>query len=105
MPWLAAHGPLAYTPESPPATDYFFQYSWILPEIFDAKVNKRCHYYFGAPIRQSAARLFGFWRQARNGQIKRIYSSPWVIAGDKLSVPPRGISGKLRPYDDSDPGC
>lgn len=102
VPWLAAHGPLAYTPESPPATDYFFQYSWILPEIFDAQVNKRCHYYFGAPIRQSAARLFGFWRQARNGQIKRIYSSPGVIAGDKLSVPLAAYRAKLRPYDDSD---
>jgi len=34
VPWLAAEGPLAYTPEDPPATDYFFQYSWILPEIF-----------------------------------------------------------------------
>jgi hypothetical protein len=26
---------MQYTPENPPATDYFFQYSWILPEIFD----------------------------------------------------------------------
>ena len=32
-PWLAAEGPLAYSPENPPATDYFFQYSWILPEL------------------------------------------------------------------------
>jgi hypothetical protein len=37
VPWLAADGPLAYTPENPPPTDYFFQYSWILPEIFDFK--------------------------------------------------------------------
>jgi hypothetical protein len=26
VPWLAAEGPLAYTPENPPATDYLFQY-------------------------------------------------------------------------------
>jgi hypothetical protein len=47
VPWLAAEGPLAYTPENPPATDYFFQYSWILPEIFDFKDHRRCHHYFG----------------------------------------------------------
>jgi hypothetical protein len=102
VPWQAAHGPLAYTPESPPTTDYFFQYSWILPEIFDAKVNKRCHYYFGAPIRQYAARPFEFWRQARNGGIKRIYFSPGVLDGDKLSAPIAAYRARLRPYDDSD---
>jgi len=102
VPWLAAHGPLAYTPESPPKTDYFFQYSWILPEIFDAKVNKRCHYYFGAPIREDAARLFEFWKQARNGQIKRVYYFPGVIAGDGLSVPVAAYRATLHPYDDSD---
>ena len=40
VPWLAAEGPLAYTPENPPATDYFFQYGWILSEIFDFKAHK-----------------------------------------------------------------
>ena len=73
VPWLAADGRLAYTPENPPATDYFFQYSWILPEIFDPEVNKRRHYYFGAPIRDYAARLLEFWKQARRGQIQRVY--------------------------------
>lgn len=33
VPWLAAEGPLAYTPESPPPKDYFFQYGWILPGV------------------------------------------------------------------------
>lgn len=31
VPWLAASGPLSYTPEFPPPSDYYFQYSWILP--------------------------------------------------------------------------
>ena len=33
MPWLAAEGPLAYTPESPPARDSLFQYGWVLPQV------------------------------------------------------------------------
>jgi hypothetical protein len=40
VPWLPAEGPLAYTPENPPVTDYSFQYSWILPEIFNSNVHK-----------------------------------------------------------------
>ena len=43
VPWLAAQGPLAYSPVEPPPRDYFFQYSWILPGIFDPKVNLREH--------------------------------------------------------------
>jgi hypothetical protein len=33
VPWLSAEGSLAYTPTKPPARDYFFQYTWILPGI------------------------------------------------------------------------
>lgn len=73
VPWLAAEGPLAYTPENPPATDYFFQYSWILPEVFNAKVHKRRHHYFGTPIRDHAKPLFEFWRQARRRELDRVY--------------------------------
>jgi hypothetical protein len=43
VPWLAAEGPLAYSPAEPPAKDYFFQYTWILPEIFEQNVNLREH--------------------------------------------------------------
>ena len=46
-----------YTPENPPATDYFFQYSWILPEIFNSEVHRRRHHYFGTPIRDRAKPL------------------------------------------------
>ena len=34
VPWLAAEGRLAYRPEQPPERDYYFQYGWVLPEIF-----------------------------------------------------------------------
>jgi hypothetical protein len=43
VPWLAASGPLAYTPENPPSIKSAFQYSWVFPENFP---NNR-HYYFG----------------------------------------------------------
>ena len=102
MPWLAADGPLAYTPENPPTTDYFFQYSWILPEIFHPEVDKRHHYYFGAPIRDYAARLFEFWKQARRGQIQRVYFSLGVIAEDKLCAPVAVYRARLHRCDHSD---
>ena len=38
VPWLAAEGHLAYSPTEPPARDYFFQYTWILPGIFNPKM-------------------------------------------------------------------
>ena len=59
--------PLAYSPEEPPATDYFFQYSWILPGIFDPKVNLREHRYFGSPLKCDARFLFDFWGDIRKG--------------------------------------
>jgi hypothetical protein len=67
VPWLAAQGPLAYSPEEPPATDYFFQYSWILPGIFDPTVNLREHRYFGSRLKSSARFLFDFWKSIREG--------------------------------------
>ncbi|MGH7176611.1 MAG: hypothetical protein ACREJC_04460, partial [Tepidisphaeraceae bacterium] len=87
VPWLAAEGPLAYTPENPPATDYFFQYSWILPDIFDFKAHKRRHHYFGTPIRDHAKPLFEFWRQARKREVDRVYLSLGSIAQNRLCAP------------------
>src|SRR5207249_10937546 len=43
VPWLSAEGPLAYSPTKPPARDYFFQYTWILPGIFNPQVHLREH--------------------------------------------------------------
>jgi hypothetical protein len=67
VPWLAAQGPLAYSPVEPPARDYFFQYSWILPGIFDPTVNLREHRYFGRYRKDSSKFLFDFWGSARKG--------------------------------------
>jgi hypothetical protein len=54
VPWLAAEGSLAYSPAEPPARDYYFQYTWILPGLFDPGVNLRQHRYFGNPLKHSA---------------------------------------------------
>ena len=72
MPWLAASGPLAYTPEDPPSRDYYFQYSWILPGILDPATNKRHHFYFGAYAKDQADELFSFWQTAREGGVARV---------------------------------
>ena len=68
VPWLAASGPLSYTPESPPQSDYYFQYSWIIPDIFDPDTNKRHHFYFGAQFKEHAKELLSFWRAATEGR-------------------------------------
>src|SRR5271156_7062271 len=67
VPGVAAEGPLVYSPEEPPATDYFFQYSWVLPGIFDPKVNLREHRYFGCRSKSNARSLFDFWGDVRKG--------------------------------------
>jgi hypothetical protein len=67
VPWLSAEGPLAYTPSKPPARDYFFQYTWILPGIFNPQLNLREHRYFGSPLKDRARFLFDFWANARRG--------------------------------------
>src|SRR5580693_2814148 len=67
VPWLSAEGPLAYSPTKPPARDYFFQYTWILPGIFNPQVNLREHRYFGSPLKDRARFLFDFWANAHRG--------------------------------------
>lgn len=67
VPWLAAEGPLAYSSAEPPAKDSFFQYTWILHEIFDQCVNLREHRYFGSPLNYRARFLFDFWNNVRSG--------------------------------------
>ena len=77
VPWLAAAGELAYSPKSPPERDYFFQYSWIIPGIFDSGTNRRSHYWFGGPSKESSEvrLLFRFWNRARRGGYDTLYVS------------------------------
>jgi hypothetical protein len=65
VPWLASAGPLSYAPEKPPLSNYYFQYTWILPQIFNPQLNLRQHLYFGALHKHQARFLFRFWERAR----------------------------------------
>ena len=65
VPWLAAEGPLAYTPELPPERDSLFQYGWALPQV--CRPGLRRHAYFGAMRREAAHDVFAFWQDARRG--------------------------------------
>jgi len=72
VPWLAATGPLSYTPEQPPDRDYYFQYNRVLPGIFAEHVNLRRHFHFGAPHKHNVRDVLEFWKLARAGGANRI---------------------------------
>jgi hypothetical protein len=72
VPWLAADGPLAYSPEAPPDRDYYFQYNRILPAIFADHVNLRRHLYFGAGYKDHVRDVVAFWTKARQGEVNRV---------------------------------
>ncbi len=87
VPWLAASGPLAYTPESPPPSDYWFQYGWVLPGIFAPNTNRRRHHYFGEQWKEYASELFRFWGLARAGRADRVAASVGGLRGSMLTAP------------------
>ena len=87
VPWLSASGPLAYTPEAPPARDYYFQYGWVMPGILCDRVNKRCHFYFGASIKDRAASVFAFWNAARSQTTTRVAVLTGECSGDTVTAP------------------
>ncbi len=85
MPWLATEGPLAYTPESPPARDSAFQYGWVLPQVM--RPGLRRHVYFGALHRDDARDVFAFWRDARRGVIQRVAYHEGRLVGGRIEAP------------------
>ena len=87
VPWLAAEGPLSYTPENPPHKDYFFQYGWILPQLINAKVRQTRHYYFGASRKEDAEDAFRFWNGARDGRVSRIILKQGTITPLEVTAP------------------
>ncbi|MBM4125320.1 MAG: hypothetical protein FJ246_10280 [Nitrospira sp.] len=87
VPWLAADGPLAYCPESPPDRDYFFQYGWVLPGIFADDTNRRRHYFFGVPWKEYARELFSFWQDARSGKLEQVALVFGRLDGDRITAP------------------
>ena len=101
VPWLAAEGPLAYSPSEPPMRDYFFQYSWVVPGIFNPKVNLRCHYYFGHDVKEDAAWLFDFWHHVRNGNgaAAQQYCAPGLASDIGVTAPIAAYHHVKRPYN------
>jgi hypothetical protein len=90
VPWLAADGPLAYSPENPPDSNYGFQYGWLMPRVY----GDRRHYYFGkwASLRREygdwdVKTLMDFWAKARTNMIEPIC----VLSGE------RTVDGFLAP--------
>lgn len=101
VPWLAAAGPLAYSPVEPPMRDYFFQYSWVVPGIFNPKVNLRHHYYFGHDVKEHAAWLFDFWHDVRkgNGAVAQQYYAPGLASDAGVTAPIAAYHHVKKPYD------
>jgi hypothetical protein len=87
VPWLAAEGALAYRPEQPPERDYYFQYGWVLPEIFAEGAQTRRHRYFGASSRDEASELFSFWASARRGELDPITRVLGTVGDEVVSAP------------------
>ena len=87
VPWLAAEGPLAYTPESPPHKDYFFQYGWILPGVLRPDAIRARHCYFGSWVRDEAAEAFAFWNDARAGSVARVFLKEGSLSATGLETP------------------
>lgn len=85
VPWLAAEGPLAYTPELPPERDTFFQYGWVLPQV--CRPGLRRHAYFGAMGREAALDVFAFWQHARRGAVDRVAHHEGALAGPRIQAP------------------
>lgn len=98
VPWLAAAGELAYTPKLPPERDYFFQYSWIVPQVFSSGTNIRRLYWFGDGRKDSpqVRLLFGFWNKARQGDHDALYLS------NGMAVPTADVTAPLAAYRHTD---
>jgi hypothetical protein len=85
VPWLAAEGPLAYTPEEPPARDSLFQYGWVLPQV--CRPGVRRHLYFGASRRDEAQDIFAFWEDARRRSVDRVAVEDGRLANGGVEAP------------------
>jgi len=100
VPWLAADGPLAYSPNEPPTRDYFFQYTWILPHIFDQDVNLREHRYFGSPLKYDVDFLFDFWTKVRSdaGAALPRYCALGLFSPTEIRTPLAAYRYVRKPY-------
>jgi hypothetical protein len=96
VPWLAAEGPLAYTPESPPDRDYFFKYNYVLPGVFADDTNIRLHYHFGGGYRLETDDIFDFWAAARRGEVKAVAVWHGKLTRSSVAAPVAVYEAKAR---------
>ena len=89
VPWLASAGKLAYSPQSPPERDYYFQYSCVIPGIFCPGTGGRLHRWFGSPIKDcpQVRLLFAFWNRARQAEVDALYVSNGMTGREDLTAP------------------
>jgi hypothetical protein len=101
VPWLAAKGPLAYSPAAPPARNCFFQYNWILPGIFEPGINLREHRYFGGCFKENAGFLLDFWNSARKGHGTTLqqYCERGLFSDTEVKAPMAAYGHVRKPYD------
>lgn len=101
VPWLAAKGPLAYSPAEPPARNYFFQYNWILPGIFEPGINLREHRYFGSCFKEDVGFLLDFWDSARKGHGTALqqYCERGLFSDIEIKAPVAAYRHVRKPYD------
>jgi len=96
VPWLASSGELAYSPNSPPDRDYYFQYSWVIPGIFQGDTRVRRHFWFGCPFKDDpeVKLLFAFWNRARQGDLDTLYVSNGRSGREDVTAPLAGARHK-----------
>ncbi|MFN7924902.1 MAG: hypothetical protein U0Q16_32695 [Bryobacteraceae bacterium] len=89
VPWLAATGELAYSPESPPERDYFFQYSWVVPGVLVDAEHRRRHHWFGESRKddRKVQLLFRFWNRARRGERDALYLANGTARPGAVTAP------------------
>ncbi len=89
VPWLASAGQLAYSPDSPPESDYYFQYPWVVPGIFSPGTSVRRHFWFGGTLKDSpeVRLLFTFWNRARRGELDTLYLSNGTAGLEDVTAP------------------
>src|SRR3989442_14033730 len=102
VPWLAASGPLSYSPENPPPSDYYFKYDWVLPGIFTPGTTRRRHFYFGSLFKEDARELFSFWRTARESGAVSVACQFGGVGADARITAPVAIYSAL---DAGDRAC
>jgi hypothetical protein len=85
VPWLAAEGLLAYTPENPPCRDYYFQYGWVMPAVI--RSGDKRHYYFGAGHKSEADDVFRFWNDARARRTDHVVTRMGINADGSITAP------------------